>query len=209
MSEPLTRPCTAFVGHRRLTAGPLLEVALAVKTRLETSPAQNVLTFDDATGRVIDFDLRGSKAELIERLLQTAPTPREAATPDEPPAVAADAVAAKGGRGRPRLGVVAREVTLLPRHWDWLAAQPGGASVTLRKLIEAARRDSGAQQKARQAQEAAYRFMAAVAGDFAGFEEATRALFASERERFATEIAQWPEDIRAYAVQLAFADIGD
>lgn len=210
MSEPLTRPCTAFIHHRRLAAGPLLEVALAVKTQLEATPAASILTFDDATGRVVDFDLRGSKAELIERLLQSAPMTKD--TIEAPAASASDetdVVAIKAGRGRPRLGVVAREVTLLPRHWDWLASQPGGASVTLRKLIEAARRDSGAQQQTRQAQEAAYRFMAAVAGDFAGFEEATRALFASDRSRFAQEVAQWPEDIRAYAVQLAFADVAE
>lgn len=209
MSEALTKPCTAFAGHRLLAAGPLLEVALAVKTRLESATADPVLTFDDATGRVIDFDLRGNKAELIERLLQSAPTVRETPDLDAPPMTgdSIDTGAAKSGRGRPRLGVVAREVTLLPRHWDWLAAQPGGASVTLRKLIEAARRDAGAQEKSRQAQEAAYRFMAALAGDLAGFEEATRALFASERDRFAREIAQWPEDVREYAVRLAFADV--
>ncbi len=73
------------------------------------------------------------------------------------------------GRGRPKLGVVAREVTLLPRHWDWLNAQPGGASVALRKLVEQARRANGDADRARAAREAAYHFMSAMAGDLPAF----------------------------------------
>jgi len=200
----MTQPATAFVGHRLLAAGPLVEVALAIKNLPATQPAA-VLAFDDSTGRVIDFDLRGSKTEMIERLLQTPPAAVQS-TREKLPGIAHDAEGepAKSGRGRPKLGVVAREVTLLPRHWEWLAAQPGGASVTLRKLIEEARRNSGAQQRTRLAHEAAYRFMAAVAGDLPGFEEATRALFADDRERFAEHAAQWPADVRDYAERLAF-----
>ncbi|MNV41248.1 hypothetical protein D3C71_1328790 [compost metagenome] len=100
--------------------------------------------------------------------------------------------------------MVPREVTLLPRHWDWLAAQPGGASVALRKLVEQARRDNEAQDQTRQRQEAAYRFMSAMTGNLPGFEEATRALYASDRERFAQCIAAWPEDVRDYAVRLGW-----
>jgi hypothetical protein len=112
------------------------------------------------------------------------------------------------GRGRPKLGVVAREVTLLPRHWDWLNTQPGGASVALRKLVEEARRTSGDRDRTRAAQEAAYHFMSAIAGDLPGFEEATRALFAYDRRRFGDLVAQWPEDVRDHAIRLAFADLG-
>jgi hypothetical protein len=104
------------------------------------------------------------------------------------------------------LGVVAREVTLLPRHWDWLNSQPGGASVALRKLVELARRTSGDRDRVRAAQESAYSFMSAIAGNLPGFEEATRALFAYDRRRFSELIASWPEDIRDYAIKLAFAD---
>jgi hypothetical protein len=104
--------------------------------------------------------------------------------------------------------VTAREVTLLPRHWEWLAAQPGGASVTLRKLVEDARRNAGAQQKLRHAQEAAYRFMSAMAGDYPGFEEATRALFADDRDRFEQHMTEWPVDIRNYAIRLGFGEVG-
>ncbi|TFU03630.1 DUF2239 family protein [Polymorphobacter arshaanensis] len=107
------------------------------------------------------------------------------------------------GRGRPKLGVTAREVTLLPRHWDWLAAQPGGASVALRRLVESARRSDAA--RARSAQEAAYRFINAIAGNQPGHEEALRALFANDLDSFAQRIAAWPADIRGYALKLAGA----
>lgn len=202
MSEAITKPCTAFTGRRLLAAGPMIEVALAIKNLAVTAPAESVLTFDDATGRVIDFDLRGTKAELIERLMQMQPGGAPAFEIDPAP-TEPEQPAEKSGRGRPRLGVVAREVTLLPRHWEWLADQPGGASVTLRKLVEDARRNTGAQQKTRQSQEAAYRVMSAMAGDFPGFEEATRALFADDRERFEQHMAEWPSDVREYVVRLA------
>jgi hypothetical protein len=99
--------------------------------------------------------------------------------------------------------VVAREVTLLPRHWDWLAKQPGGASVTLRKLVEDARRANSNVANARDAQERAYKFMSAMAGNRPGFEEATRALFAKDRPAFEKLIRDWPPGIRDYAEALA------
>lgn len=138
------------------------------------------LVFDDATGKGIDLDTRG--------VVPVPEVPR--------------------GRGRPRLGVVAREVTLLPRHWDWLNHQPGGASVVLRRLIDEARRTSGDRDRVRAAQEAAYNFMSAMAGNLPGFEEAARALFSYDRRKFSELIAGWPEDIRDHAVKLAFADQG-
>ena len=229
MSKILTQPCTAFVGRRLAVNGPLVEVALALKDLATAEPSQSILAFDDASGRVIDFDLRGTKTEIVERLLSEPPavivSGTNAITPagraedgntageEQPGSLEARAEQAsqageKNGRGRPKLGVTAREVTLLPRHWEWLAAQPGGASVTLRKLVEEARRASGAQQKVRQAQEAAYRFMSAMAGDFPGFEEATRALFADDRNRFEQHMAEWPVDIRNYALRLGFGEVG-
>ncbi len=105
--------------------------------------------------------------------------------------------------GRPRLGVVPREVTLLPRHWDWLAEQPGGASVTLRRLVDQARRTSGEADRIRRSREAAYQFMTVMAGNRPGFEEALRALFAGHRARFTELIAGWPADIREHALELA------
>jgi uncharacterized protein len=182
---------TAFEGPRRLVSGPLHEVALAVK-RAEQRDAERVAIFSDATGRAIDLDLRGSDHEIVTRL-PASPAALEPA-PSEP-----------RGRGRPKLGVVAREVTLLPRHWEWLTTQPGGASVSLRKLVEAARRANGDKNRSRAARDAAYHFMSAMAGDLPGFEEASRALFADERQRFAALIAAWPNDIRDHIVRLAFS----
>lgn len=198
MSDPLSRPCTAFDGTRRIASGALADVALAVKGALAEDPARPVLTFDDATGAVIDLDLRGSAAEVVARLLARA----QVADPPGPDAEAETAPAR--GRGRPRLGVVAREVTLLPRHWDWLAAQRGGASHALRRLVEEARRADGGRSRSRAAQEAAYRFMSAMAGDLPGFEEASRALFAGDRERFVEQSAAWPADIRAHVQTLVW-----
>jgi hypothetical protein len=149
----LSRPnFTAFMGQRLLAAGPLAEVALAVMNAGRRPAAPPIVIFSDVTGRPIDLDLRGTDREIIARLPQPAPELETAA--DE------TAAAEPRGRGRPRLGVVAREVTLLPRHWEWLA----------------------------------------------GFEEASRALFADDRRRFVGLVAGWPDDIRDHVVKLAFSD---
>src|ERR1700684_3729679 len=142
---------TAFVGHRRLASGLLAEVAIAIKKTTKPTGTEPILIFDDTSGRSIDIDLRGTDKEILARLPLSAPDPETVTA--EPPA------SEPRGRGRPRLGVVAREVTLLPRHWDWLAGQPGGASVALRKLVEEARRVNESKDRARRSQEAAYRFM--------------------------------------------------
>jgi hypothetical protein len=107
------------------------------------------------------------------------------------------------GPGRPKLGVVAREVTLLPRHWEWLASQPGGASVALRKLVEVARRSSEVKDRVRQAGAVAYRFMSTMAGHEPGFEEASRALFAGDQAGFEALIAAWPVDVQNHLKALA------
>ena len=185
---------TAFAGERLLASGPLAEVAIAVKIATGAI-ADPIIIFDNATGKSLDIDLRGSHREVVARLPQ--PTTIESET---------DAPAEPRGRGRPKLGVVAREITLLPRHWDWLGAQPGGASVALRKLVENARRASGDRDRQRAARDAAYHFMSTMAGDRPGFEEASRALFAGDRRRFTELIANWPVDIRDHIVILAFRD---
>lgn len=173
---------TAFSGHRKLASGPLPEVAAAAR---RVSDAGALLIYTDDTGREIDLDLRGTEEDVIARYSTVAPeTPR--------------------GRGRPKLGVVGREVTLLPRHWEWLDAQPGGASVTLRKLVEEARRANRQRDRERDRRDAAYRFMSSIAGDFPGFEEAARALYAGDRSRFTEFVAAWPADVRDYATALAF-----
>jgi hypothetical protein len=177
-----------FCGHLRVAAGSRLEAALAAEA---LSLEAGVLIFDP-DGRSVDFDLSGGPGAIRARLQPEEKPPR--------------------GRGRPKLGVVAREVTLLPRHWDWLAAQPGGASVVLRKLVETARRVSEGPDRIRASREAAYRFATAMAGDFAGFEEAMRCLFAGDDVGFEARIALWPDDIaaqlRTYAAEAFGADEG-
>ena len=196
MTGTTSETFTVFDGPKQLASGPLHEIARAIK-RAEPSVTGPILIFGDATGRPIDLDLRGTEDEALARL------PNRAAANPPPEALPA---AEPRGRGRPKLGVVAREVTLLPRHWDWLSAQPGGASVALRKLVEQARRTGGDAERARMAREAAYHFMSIMAGNLPDFEEAARALFADDRRRMTELIAPWPSDIRDHTVRLAFGD---
>jgi hypothetical protein len=199
MNEIGNRPCALFEGDRRIAAGPLAEVARAAHAAAARVAAGPLLAFDDATGQVIDLDLRGAPEDVAARLpalTEAFPAPVEDEPAAPPPAVR--------GRGRPRLGVVAREVTLLPRHWAWLAGQPGGASVALRKLVERARRESAGPDAARARRDAAYRVMSALAGDRPGFEAASRALFAGDRDGLRAATAAWPGDVAAYVESLAF-----
>ncbi|MBQ0215793.1 DUF2239 family protein [Alcaligenes faecalis] len=185
---------TSFMGHRRIASGPMLVNVLAVKKVLESRVNDPVLIFDDVTGRFVDVNTQGTDEELAQRYAPVDVSEAEVEQIEEE---------APRGRGRPKLGVVPREVTLLPRHWDWLATQPGGASVALRKLVEEARRASAAKDQRRQAQERTYNFMTALGGDLPGFEEAMRALFADELERFKSLLAAWPDDVREHAIELA------
>lgn len=175
--------CTIFVGTQRVARVSTAFAASVARQILAADPGARVLVFDDATGRQVDPDFRESAG---------IPAPPAAEAPR--------------GRGRPKLGVVAREVTLLPRHWEWLNGQPGGASVALRKLVENARRENAESDRRREAREAAYRFLSAMGGDLPGFEEAARALFAEDRPRFARIVAAWPGDVAAYARWLAFGE---
>ncbi|CAH2930280.1 MAG: hypothetical protein CPSOU_5753 [uncultured Paraburkholderia sp.] len=194
-----SRTCTAFEGHRLIASGALPPVALAVREVLARGEQAPVLVFDDSTATPVELDLRGTEEEIVARLGEV----QHAADPANDPSPDPAAGGAPRGRGRPKLGVVAREVTLLPRHWDWLNAQPGVASVALRKLVDAARAAGEHVDRRRAAQEAVYRFMTALAGNLPDYEEATRALYAGDRSRFEEKIAQWPQDVRAYTVRLA------
>jgi len=171
--------CTAFAGDRCLASGSIEMVLPAVKAFLDGEGIPSPLIFDDETGRQVEIDFRGSLEDVLAR--RQVP-----AVPARP--------------GRPKLGVESREVTLLPRHWEWLQAQPGGASATLRKLVEAARK-SGA-ERIRIAQEAVHRFMWTMTGDLDGFEEASRAFFAKDYERMYSIIDSWPADLRDHVRRL-------
>jgi uncharacterized protein len=186
---------TGFAGSRRIERGGLSRVAGAVKRDVDRGEAEEILIFDDADGRTIEIDFRGSEQDVQNSV-------RRALTARGGPAASVETESVRKP-GRPKLGVVAREVTLLPRHWQWLGRQPGGASVALRRLVEEAAKDRTGQERRRQAQEAAYRFVSALAGDRPHYEEATRALFAGDAAAFAQRIASWPADVRDYALLIS------
>jgi hypothetical protein len=182
MHPSQSQTCTAFDGHRLVASGSLRDVAAATKRAIDAGAQGPVLVFDDQTSLPVEIDFRGTVDDVLSRFAPSADS-------------------APRGPGRPRLGVVAREVTLLPRHWEWLAAQPGGASATLRRLVEEARR--GSDDRSRRAGEALERFMQAMAGDLPHYEEASRAYWRGERDRFDDLIDTWPADVRDHARRLA------
>lgn len=172
---------TAFAGGRRIASGDLRATLLGTKAHLDDGDDAPVLIFEDRTGRQIDFDFRGTPEEVLAR---------------------ADAGRPRSGPGRPKLGVVSREVSLLPRHWDWLEQQPSGISAALRRLVDEARKRSPGRERARLVREAASKVMWSLAGDLPDFEEASRALFARDQARFEQLIHAWPEDIRDHLTRL-------
>jgi hypothetical protein len=176
------RTFTVFLGHRRLVAGPLEEVLPRTKAAFDEGPSEALLLFEDDTGRQVDFDLGGTLEEVLARY---APAP-----------------AAKAGPGRPKLGVISREVSLLPRHWEWLEQEPQGISAAIRRLVDDARKRGPDKQRARLAREAAGKFMWGMAGDLPDFEEASRALYAKDGATLRTLVAEWPADIRTHVVRM-------
>lgn len=172
---------TAFAGVRRVAAGTLRDILPVLKKRFDRDKSELILVFEVETGRQVDFDPRGSLDEVLEREAPTAPR----------------------GPGRPRLGVTSREVSLLPRHWYWLEQQPNGLSPALRRLVEQAIKSQPGRERARNIRAALSQFLSAIAGDRPHYEEACRALFAGDTERFEVLIARWPKDIREYALHQA------
>jgi uncharacterized protein len=194
--------CTAFKGSRLIVSGGLTEVVKKAKEAIDNDEHASVLIFDDLTGELVEVDFRGTMKEVLMRLEKPSDSGDSGTLPSKK-----DQDLTRGP-GRPKIGVVSREVTLLPRHWDWLNSQPGGASVALRKLVEEARRVNSNRDKVRHSQEVAYRFMSAMAGDLPGFEEAARALFAGNRVRFNGLVSAWPSDVRDYTLRLSDAALG-
>lgn len=190
--------CTAFLGSRRIASGEMAEVVVQVKEVIDRGEEELILIFDDLTSEVIEVDFRGTISDVLKRLEKPTTRNSSPATPENK-----DQNVPRGP-GRPKLGVVSREVTLLPRHWDWLNSQPGGASVALRKLVDEARRSYSDRDRVRHSQNAAYKFMYAMAGNLAGFEEATRALFAGDSKRFDVLVSSWPADIRDHARKISY-----
>ncbi len=197
--SPQPFSCTAFLGTERIASGTLRAVAVEAKGRVDRGDLRPLLIFDDTTSHPYELDLRGTEEEVLARLPEAQGESGLAVGGEE----AGENVEALRLPGRPKLGVVAREVTLLPRHWEWLGTQPGGASVTLRKLVELARRSHALEDRLRQRREATYRFMTAMGGNEAGFEEAIRALFAGNQEAFEQSLATWPDDLKNHVEKLA------
>jgi uncharacterized protein len=197
--------CVAFAGQDCIASGRLEHVASQAKQLIDADQTATIIILDAFSSRPIEVDFRGTPEEVVSRLTATSggvPAADAAAVeiPAEPGAARAP--------GRPKLGVVAREVTLLPRHWDWLNEQPGGASVTLRKLVEDARRSTQGEVQKRRDQESCYRFMNMMAGNEPGYEEALRALYAGDRQRFEALTECWPPDIRDHSRRLAGPTFG-
>ncbi len=181
------RSYTGFLGSRLVASGDILSVAIKIKKSLRLEVKLQVFIFDDLTGDQAEVDFRGDLDQMKTRLQTQV---------DEQ-------TIKKSGPGRPRLGVISKEITLLPEHWEWLAIQPGGASVTLRKLIEEAKKKNTQRDQIRQAQDRAYKVMMVLAGDRVGYEEALRALYQGNRQAFQSQIESWPSDIREYTLALA------
>lgn len=203
----LDSACTAFEGSRCIASGTLREVALATKPVVDAwassiSPPP-ILIFDDASSEVVELDWRGTLTDFLTRLKVQDHRMTQAMPPAPEDEAATAPTDVPRGPGRPKLGVSAREVTLLPRHWAWLAAQPGGASVALRKLVEAARRTCETQDRVRHCGAITYKFMSTMAGHEPGFEEASRSLFAADRAGFAQRIALWPADVQAHLLKIS------
>ncbi len=188
--------CTAFDGTRIVAQGTLNEVATHIKGIIGEGVWTSTLIFDDIDAELIDVDYRGSVDDVLcrisERPAKHAIQTEESQENTKPT-----------GPGRPKLGVVGREITLLPRHWEWLDRQSGGASVALRKLVEQARKANADKERADMAKTAANRFLFTVAGNFPGLEETTRALFAGDKVGFLKQTEPWPEDVRNFALRLA------
>ncbi len=197
MSAHTQTDCAAFEGFCLIASGTLGVVAAKTKKVIDRGEKAPVLIFDNTTGEQIEVDFRGDVSDVVKSLPQPPFTPAVAEN-IEPSAAAR-------GPGRPKLGVEAHEVTLLPRHWEWLRRQSGGASVALRKLVNEASRANEGKDRIRAAQGATYRFLSSIGGNLTGFEEVTRALFAGDGARFQQLTETWPKDIRNYGRQMATA----
>jgi len=199
MSLPdLSTRLIAFSGEKCVAEGNPEQVVTYLKSLIEKQPESQLLVLNAVTSRIIELDFRDSPATILANQFRPA---EEAAV--APASIGNSVEVQKRGRGRPKLGVVSREVTLMPRHWDWLSNQTGGASVALRRLVEQARHSNEGKDKRRAAQNSAYRFMTVLAGDAPGYEEAIRSLYADDMQGLLKNIASWPPDVAIHAELLA------
>ena len=195
----------AFARGRLIAEGLLDVVAHAAKLATDAGEPRAVQVFDAVTSEPCDLDLSGSLVDVDRRYCVPVSGAITTASPSGTGGESNGPFSSRPGPGRPKLGVVAREVTLLPRHWTWLSEQSGGASAALRRLVEEARRSNAPREQLRRAQDRTYRFLMATLGDAPGFEEAMRALYACDEHEFLARSRAWPRDLRAHARTLADA----
>ena len=179
---------TAFGNEKLIAHGSLDEVVLKIKRWHDKNSTGSLLVFNDFTGKTMEFDLRGSEKEVLQKIEMFIPQ---------------DTAAVSVGPGRPKLGVVTREVSLLPQHWEWLASQPEGASAALRKLVEGAKKNLVMKESVKQVQERVYKIMSILAGDLPQYEEALRSLYRRNAENFKQHTAIWSPDIKEYVMKIA------
>jgi uncharacterized protein len=210
-----SRTYTSFAGNKLIFSGDLDAMLLRTKDHIDQNPTDSVLIFEDQTGQEIDFDFRGTPDDVLSRLpshplfiqypvtdetgagLQAEPGQLRPSSPEP-----GQPKVSNPGPGRPRLGVTCREISLLPRHWEWLDRQPGGVSSTLRKLVDEARKSGYKKELARQSWDAAGKFMWVMAGNLPNFQEASRAFYSKNMDLMESLILPWPIDIRTHLMRL-------
>ena len=191
MKEALESQCIAFVGVRCVSSGKMTEIIRHIKENLSQDEINSILILDAETSEPVEIDFRGTTEEVLAKIQSSSGTSSPVSNETE------------NHFKQTKVGAVAHDVNLLPRHLDWLNQQPGGASVALRKLVEEARHANENKDRFRQAQESANRFLLTMAGNLPGYEEATRALYSGDQNRFQHQIKTWPDDIRNHAKSLA------
>lgn len=164
---------TAFRGDTRIITDSLFNVALALQKQSE----MNVLVFNDQTGQQIDLDLSGSEDDLKQRYTEVEYVKKV---------------------GRPKLGVISREITLQQKHWNWLDQQSSSASAVIRKLIDKELNDPSSESNIMLAKQAIDHFMLAMLGNMPNYEEATRALYQGNKSHFLALIHNYPKDLKVY-----------
>lgn len=173
-----------FQGTRLIARGNMLETALAVYNAYKDKTSAPVVALDSVTSELAEPDLRGGEDGIRARY-----------------GVEADLHETKT-RGRPKLGVTAREVTLLPRHWEWLESNHSGASAKLRELVETAMRASAGKDRQSHAVESLERFTNALAGDLPNAEEVSRAFYKGRMKDVIKLTADWPSDLLEHYIKL-------
>jgi hypothetical protein len=205
IGDYLTSHYIAFCGYTCIARAEIWGVVSAVKQASDGDSKDRLVVYDDQSSEVIELDLRGSADDVLARLASHPILAQRPEMETPPPELTPDGQRdgkKQSGPGRPKLGVVSREVSLLPRHWDWLSRQSGGASAALRRLVDEARKSNLEKDRLSEAQQAVHRFLWDMAGNLPSFEEVTRAFYAGDFEKVRLLIQDWPPDVRVHTKRL-------